>query len=129
MPGQPGIINRVVVNFATFGKMHQMRRGEQPGAVAAVAINALEHGASGAFAVGASHGENRAGKPDAVAVVHAVGHFTQAIQPQFNTLNALGVQALAMGQPLLQRHGRRIRTLGVHGRYCAGKRCLSRPAG
>ena len=88
--------------------MHQVRRGEHAGAVTCLLQDAFQHGAGGTFAVGTGHSEHRAVK----AQLHALRHGTNAIQPQFDAIDALGMHLLAVGQPVGQGcqvfHGRRL---------------------
>jgi hypothetical protein len=48
-----GFGNELAIDLNAFAKGNEMRGGEETDAQAGCAINALEHGTSGAFAVGA----------------------------------------------------------------------------
>jgi hypothetical protein len=75
--------------------MHQVRRGEDAGAVAGLQQDGLKHRAGRAFAVGAGHRDDGAVKGQA----HALGHGADARQAH---VDADGVQVLAVGQPVVE---------------------------
>ena len=76
-------------------KTHQVGGGVNPGAVARLHEDDFEHGASRAFAVGASHRDHWAGK----AQNHPIGHGAHPIQPQ---INGHRMQALGMCEPVFE---------------------------
>ena len=95
---QKGISSdRLAPDAATFLEMHQVGRGVDPGPVPGLAVDGLQHGAGRAFAVGAGHGDHRAGHGQA----HALRHPLHPVQPKLDAADALGMLALAMGQPLV----------------------------
>ena len=99
------------MDAAALLEMHQVRRGVNAGAVTRLLRHRLQHGAGGAFAVGARHGDHRAVKLQ----LQAVCHFAHPLQAH---VDIEGVQALAMGQPAVQRLGKRG-SRGIHrGRNC-----------
>ena len=73
-------LDGITVEAQAFFKMHQMRRGIDPGAVAGLQQNGFQHDAGGALAVGAGHRDHRAIKTNA----HALGHGMHALQAQIN---------------------------------------------
>ena len=70
--------------------------GDDAGLVARLAQNGFEHGAGGTFAIGAGHGDDGAVKLQR----QALGDGAYAVQAQFDAVDAFGVQALAVGEPV-----------------------------
>ena len=83
------------MHAAALFKMHQVRRGVDPGAKTGLLGHGLQHGAGRALAIGAGDGDHRAVKTQA----HAGGHFANPLQAHVDVLR---VQPLAMAEPAFQ---------------------------
>ena len=83
------------MHAAALFKMHQVRRGVDPGAKTGLLGHGLQHGAGRTLAIGACNGDDRAVKTQA----HAGGHLTDPLQAHVDVLR---VQPLAMAEPAFQ---------------------------
>ena len=87
--------HRLAMQATTFLKVHQVRRGVDPGAVTRLEQTGLEHGAGRAFAVRSRDGDDGLRE----AQRHALRHLVHALQPHGDVLR---MQALAVRQPTLK---------------------------
>ena len=68
-----------------------MRRGEQPRAAPGSAVDALQHGAGGTFAIGASHVDETQFR---LRIACQCGQFERVFQTELGTEQAQSVQKL-----------------------------------
>jgi hypothetical protein len=109
---QFGGAERLAIHPAALLEVHEMRLDVQGGSVARLARNAVQHGTSRTLAVGTGHGDDRRIE----AAPHARPHRGHALQAH---VDGLGVRALAVGEPLVER------AAGDH--RCTAGRCGGDP--
>ena len=91
-------IHRGAIDAAALLEVHEMRLGVQADPVTRLQGDGLQHGAAGALAVGAGHGDDRNVEVD----VQALQQRTHGLQ---RPLHRARVQTLAVGEPILERGG------------------------